>query len=196
MPNDTNNTGASSLLNTITRLLDTSINAGVGLDNIITVLSLLCLFSIMSRNHAAKEAAQVQTAASTNPLHKLLGDLVKGNDGGGGFSPETLTALLPLLNNPQLKSKLNPSTIGTVMGLINNLGGGSSPSEKSKAETKAEHSATENAKHPKESPPVPQEAASVQQNQTGASTLTQPNEEMEDLENKNYGRYLNWKNNF
>jgi hypothetical protein len=176
-------------------MLDTSLSAGAGLDNIITVLSLLCLFSIMNRNHGVKEPTQTQPAASTNPLHKLLGDLTKGND-GGGVSPETLLSLLPLLNNPQLKSKLNPNTIGTVMGLINSLGGhsgGSSSTEKPKNETKIEPP-TEQPKQPKETESKAPNASP--QPQTNNSPSSQSNEDMEDTEEKNYGRYLNWKNNF
>jgi len=198
MPNDTSTTGSSSLLNSITRLLDTSFSAGTGVDNIITVLSLLCLFLIMNRNNTAKEQLQTQPAASTNPLHKLLGDLTKGSDGGGGgaFSPETLMTLLPLLNNPQLKSKLNPSTIGTVMGLINNLSNGSSSPEKPKSEAKNDHS-TDTPKQPKEAEPIPPTPSVVQENQTVNSSPAQSNEDVdEDAETKNYGRYLNWKNNF
>ncbi len=197
MPNDTDNSGSSSLLSSITRMLDTSFNAGAGLDNIITVLSLLCLFSIMNRNNATKAPAQAQPATSSNPLHKLLGDLTKGGD-GGGFSPDTLMALLPLLNNPQLKSKLNPNTIGTVMGLINNLGGlggSSAPAEKPKSETKTEPP-TDTPKQSQETEPIPRATNVAQQVQTNNSSQPQPNEDMEETENKNYGRYLNWKNNF
>ncbi|MBP2634112.1 MAG: hypothetical protein H6Q72_19 [Firmicutes bacterium] len=197
MPNDASTTGSSSLLNSVTRLLESSLTANTGLDNIITVLSLLCLFSILSRNTAAKDPVQVQPAASTNPLHKLLGDLSKSSDGGGGgFSPDTLMALLPLLNNPQLKSKLNPNAIGTVMGLINNLGGGNPSPEKPKPETKTDHS-VEDVNQPTEPPPTPPSPNVVQQNQTSNSPSVHANEPMdEDTENKNYGRYLNWKNNF
>lgn len=197
MPNDASTTGSSSLLNSVTRLLESSFTTNTGLDSIITVLSLLCLFSIMNRNHTAKEPVQVQPAASTNPLHKLLGDLAKSSDGGGGgFSPDTLMALLPLLNNPQLKSKLNPNTIGTVMGLINNLGGGSSAPEKTKPETKNDHSVEDN-KQTKEPPPASPAPNIMQQEQTTNSPPAHVNEPLEeDAENKNYGRYLNWKNNF
>lgn len=199
MPNDSSTTGSSSLLNSVTRLLESSFTTNTGLDSIITVLSLLCLFSIMNRNHTAKEPVQAQPTVSTNPLHKLLGDLAKSGDGGGGggFSADTLVALLPLLNNPQLKSKLNPNTIGTVMGLINNLGNNSNSSaEKPKPETKTEHS-VEAVKQPTEPPPPPPTPNVVQQNQTGNQSSPQVNETMdEDAENKNYGRYLNWKNNF
>lgn len=154
MPNDTDNPSSSSLLGSITRMLDATINAGAGPDNLISVLALLCLFSIVNKNNAVSQPIQTQSAASNNPLHKLLGDLTKGGDGGSGIggsglSPDTLMSLLPLLNSPQLKSKLNPSTMGTVLGLLNNLGGGTQ--EKPKPESKPE------PKHepPKQSEPPP-----------------------------------------
>lgn len=79
------------------------------------------------------------------------------------------------------------------MGLINNLGGGSSAPEKPKPETKTDHS-VEDVKQPTEPPPTPNV---VQQNHTDTQSSSQVNENLdEDGENKNYGRYLNWKNNF
>ncbi|TWH48866.1 hypothetical protein [Sporomusa sp. KB1] len=196
MSNDTDNTGSSSLLSSITRMLDTSVTTGTGLDSIITIISLLCLFSIMTRTQAVREPQQIKPATTSNPLHKLLGDLAKGGD-GGGFSPDTLLSLLPLLNNPQLKSKLNPSTIGTVMGLINNLGGlgGSNPPhEKGEPETKGEPH-TKASKQPTESEPPPP-ANAVQQPPLKKQPPPQPSEDVDEAEEKNYGRYLNWKNNF
>ncbi|WP_371370714.1 hypothetical protein [Sporomusa aerivorans] len=199
MPNDTDNIGSSSLLHSITRMLDASVSAGTGIDSLITVLSLLCLFSITSRNQPVNVPQQNQPAANSNPLHKLLGDLTKGAEGGGGLPPDALMSLLPLLNSPQLKSKLNPSTIGSVLGLLNNLGGGGSSQEKPKSEPKAEskveakqeapRQTSENAAPPaaaperSEAPPRPQPASTS-------------SDDAEELEGKNYGRYLNWKNNF
>lgn len=205
MPNDTGNPNSSSLLSSITRMLDANINAGAGPDNLITVLALLCLFSIVNKNNAGSQPIQFQSAANSNPLHKLLGDLTKGGDnsgiGGSGFSPDTLMSLLPLLNSPQLKSKLNPSTISTVLGLVNSLGGlgglggsGGNSQEKPKTESKPEPPS-----QPREqvSPPLP-----VMSEQQPAPALKQqalPSQGEEDAgeqEGKNYSRYLNWKNNF
>lgn len=201
MPIDTENTGSSSLLSTITRLLDNSLSAGAGLDNLITVLSLLCLISIVNRNQAVSQPPQLQAAANTgNPLHKLLGDLAKSGGGdGGGLSPDSLMSLLPLLNSPQIKSKLNPSTIGSVLGLINNMGGlGSSPpQEKTKPETKVE-AKTDSPKIQKEEELSVQQATAVQQpmSPSGQSVPPHGSESAEETEGKNHSRYLNWKNNF
>jgi len=202
MPNDTGNHKSSSLLSSITRMLDANINAGAGPDNLITVLALLCLFSIVNKNNAVSQPIQLQSAANSNPLHKLLGDLTKGGDnsgiGGSGFSPDTLMSLLPLLSSPQLKSKLNPSTMSTVLGLINSLGGlggsGGNSQEKPKTESKPDP-----PNQPREQEPSPMPVMSEQQ---PAPTLKQqalPSQGGEDAgeqEGKNYGRYLNWKNNF
>lgn len=201
MPNDTENNGSSTLLSSITRLLDSNISAGSGLDSLITVLSLLCLISIVSRNQTVSQPSQLQSASNnSNPLHKLLGDLTKGgSNDGGGLSSDSLMSLLPLLNSPQLKSKLNPSTIGSVLGLLNNMGGLGSNSlqDKSKSEIKAENKAEEPKSSKEPEPPV-QPAATVQQTVPIArqNPSSQDNETPEEPEGKNYGRYLNWKNNF
>lgn len=202
MPNDTENPGSSSLLGSITRMLDANINSGAGPDNLISVLALLCLFSIVNKNNAVSQPVQAQSAASNNPLHKLLGDLTKGGDGGSGvggsgLSPDTLMSLLPLLNSPQLKSKLNPGTMGTVLGLLNNLGGGGSQ-EKTKPESKAESKHEPKQEPQKQTEPPPQPVATQQPAPAlkQQPVLPQEDEDTDDAEGKNYGRYLNWKNNF
>lgn len=202
MPNDTGNHNSSSLLSSITRMLDANINAGAGPDNLITVLALLCLFSIVNKNNAVSQPIQLQSAANSNPLHKLLGDLTKGGDnsgiGGSSFSPDTLMSLLPLLNSPQLKSKLNPSTMSTVLGLINSLGGlggsGGNSQEKPKTESKPAP-----ASQPREQETSPLPVMSEQQPAPTLKQQTLPSQGGDDAgeqDGKNYGRYLNWKNNF
>ncbi len=205
MPNDTDTTGSSSLLGSINRMLDASVTSGAGLDNLVTVLSLLCLFSIVNRGHTTNMPQQTQTAANSNPLHKLLGELTKGggdSGAGGGLSPDTLMSLLPLLNNPQLKSKLNPGTMGSVLGLLNNLGGlglggGSNSQEKPKNETKSEPK-MELPKQPAEAEAPAAQAATAQQAAPPKERSLPPQngEDSEEADGKTYGRYLNWKNNF
>ncbi|WP_425061223.1 hypothetical protein SCACP_20090 [Sporomusa carbonis] len=199
MPNDTEKSCSSSLLSSVTRMLDASLNAGTGPDNLITVLSLLCLFSIVNRNQNISQPVQTQPASSSNPLHKLLSDLTKGSsDGGGGvggLSPDTLMSLLPLLNSPQLKSKLNPATMGTVLGLINNLSGaGGGASEKSKPEPKSEPS--QQPVEPERHTPSPASEQKSTPPPQQANLSPQTQEDEQDQDSKNYGRYLNWKNNF
>lgn len=202
MPNDTDTTGSSSLLGSITRMLDASVTAGAGLDNLVTVLSLLCLLSIVNRGQTVNLPQQTQAAVNSNPLHKLLGELTKGggDSGSGGLSPDTLMSLLPLLNNPQLKSKLNPGTMGSVLGLLNNLGGlggNNNSQEKPKNETKPEPK-TESHNKPAE-PEAPAVQPTVQQTAPlpkQQSLPPQSGDDNEESDGKTYGRYLNWKNNF
>lgn len=170
MPNESPN---NSLLQTVTHMIDTTINEGTGYDTLIHVLSLLCLLQILNRTHSATPVPMLQNipqASSTNPLQKLLGDLTKGGDqSGGGPSPDMLMSLLPLLNNPQIKSKLNPANISTILGLMNNLGGSNNNDKPDKKEPPA---ATVNHPAPTNAPP--------------------PDEQ----EQKELGRSLNWKTNF
>ncbi len=199
MPNDTENPGSSSLLGSITRMLDANSSAGAGSDNLITVLALLCLFSIVNKNNTSSQPVLNQAAANSNPLHKLLGELTKGGDGGGiggsGFSPDTLMSLLPLLNSPQLKSKLNPGTMSTVLGLLNNLGGlGGAAPDKPKAEPKPEPQKQPRESEPASQAPVidTQPVPTLKQQQIPLQEAEEPDEQ----DGKNFGRYLNWKNNF
>ncbi|WP_378955855.1 hypothetical protein [Pelosinus sp. sgz500959] len=172
MPNESPN---SSLLQTITHMIDTMINEGTGYDTLINVLSLLCLLHILNRTQSTAimpTAQNIPQTNSSNPLQKILGDLTKGGDqSGGGPSPDLLMSLLPLLNNPQIKSKLNPTNISTILGLMNNLGGSGS-SNNDKPEKKEPPAATV-------SHPVPPHT-------------TNPDEQ----EKKDLGRSLNWKTNF
>ena len=175
MPNESPN---SSLLQTITRMIDKMINEGTGHDTLITLLSLLCLLHIVSRTQSLTATPALTTTSQTNsanPLQKILGELTKSGDpaGGGsasgGPSPDLLMSLLPLLNNPQIKSKLNPTNISSILGLMNNLGG----SNNEKPEKKEPPAATVNQPTPPPNPPADDQE-----------------------EKKELGRSLNWKTNF
>lgn len=198
MANDAADQG--SLLRSITRMLDSTINEGTNFESIIPVLSLVCLASILNRSQpSAPQAASVPAA---NPLQKLLGDLSKGE---GGLGPDTLMSLLPLLNSPQMKNKLNPATISAVLGLLNNMGDKSDKTdkndkndkvekqEKSEKQEKNERSSERNedtADAKRSAPP----AAAV----TSLEAIGQRSEPLDPLEadKKGLGRYLNWKSNF
>lgn len=137
MPNDSPN---HSLLQTVIHMINTTTSEGNGYDTLIHVLSLLCLLQILNRTQpvaAVVPAAQhTGQTAPANPIQKILGELTKGGDqSGGGPSPDVLMSLLPLLNNPQIKSKLNPANISTILGLMNNLGGSGSNDNPEKKET-------------------------------------------------------------
>lgn len=177
---------SGSLIPTITRLVDTSINEEAGLDNLVTILSLLCLICVFTRHHSAPSHTYTpKEAANTNPINKLIGDLMKGDSASAGGNPqEALMSLLPLLNNPQLKSKLNPSTIASVLGLLNNFGGSSSEKQDGQKERPKEKSAEKSKESPKVETDLPSEEDFTQKNDSN------------EQEGKSLGRYLNWKTNF
>lgn len=162
-----------SLMQTVTRLLDTALNQGTSWENLTNVLSLICIVSILNRNQPATLQASPQSAAA-NPLTKLLGDLTKGE---GGPSPDALMSLLPLLNSPQIKSKLNPATISSVLGMLGNMGGvgGGDKQEPAKQEKQEEK---QEARKPAEAPEEPD------------------NHDNDTEERRGQSRSLNWKSNF
>lgn len=191
-----------TLLRSVTRMLDLAANDGSGYESLIPILSLVCLVSILNRGPSPAVAPAVP-ATAVNPLQKLLGDLSKGE---GNLGPETLMSLLPLLNNPQIKNKINPATISAVMGLMSNLGGDKSDksdkndkadkgdkgdSKQDKCE-KSERSDKGEEQHDTKRPAPP--AAAV----TSLDALQHQQESIDPLEvdKKGLGRYLNWKNNF
>ncbi len=199
-------------LQSIIRLVD-NLSDTANYDTIISVLSLLCLFSILNRPTPQQSTMttinQTPTIAG-NPIQKLLGDLLgksgenNGNQGGlggvlgglGGLSnligsPDLLMSLLPLLNNPQLKSKINPSSIASVMGIINNLSGMQS-TEKSEPQKVKEDKA-------------PQAVETVPAHEPEEKEITSPIVTPEPApkapvaqegEKKPQSRFLNWKTNF
>jgi hypothetical protein len=110
---------SSSLMQSVARMVETAVNDGTGYEQLIPVLSLICLVSILGQGQRGTAQATAP-ATPVSPLQKLIGDLAKGD--GGGVGPDTLVTLLPLLNNPQIKSRLNPATIGAIMSLLSNMG--------------------------------------------------------------------------
>lgn len=182
------------LLNTASRMLDIAVSEGIGYDNLINVLSLMCLLSILNRNQPVPQQASVPAPAPGNPLQKLIGDLSKGD--AGGLSPDTLMSLLPLLNSPQLKSKINPGTIAAMMGMLNNMGGSGG---NDKHDAKADK--TEKTEKPERVAPK-QETPENKNELPAAAIMTQEiiAEKHEDIhtesEKRNPGRYLNWKSSF
>lgn len=174
MPNESPN---KSLLSTIINMIDTIAHEGNGYDTLINLLSLLCLLSILSRLQPPTLSPSPQTSQpmpATNPLQKILGDLTKsmdGTSGGGGPSPDMLMSLLPLLNNPQVKSKLNPANISNILGLMNNLGSNTTTNDKPES-------------------PKPEKTEKKE------TTTPIANADASDQDKKELGRSLNWKTNF
>ena len=185
MPADTSD---KTLMQTATRMLDAALNDGAGYDNIINLLALLCMLSILNRNQPIQ---QTIPSVPANPLQKLLGELSKGE---GGPSPDALMSLLPLLNNPQIKSKLNPSTMGAIFSLLNNMG---NSGEKTDSKEKADN------KHEKQEKAQSKPEQAETKNDLPAAAIAQPETQSEnpddtalEAEKRQYGRYLNWKSSF
>lgn len=184
------------LIQTANRMLDIAVSEGAGYDSLINVLSLMCLLSILNRNQPVPQQVSVP-AAPGNPLLKLIGDLSKGD--AGGPSADTLMSLLPLLNSPQLKSKINPGTIAAMMGLLNNMGGSNANDKSESKMEKAEKA--EKTEKPDRSAPK-QDAVENKNELPAAAIMTHEitADNHEDLHNepekRTPGRYLNWKSSF
>lgn len=181
-----NGTPDKTLLQSIIRMLDTTSSEG-SYDTLINVLSLLCIITILNKNQTP--AAQSVSTATGSPIQKLLGELTKGDSGGnGGPSMDTLMSLLPLLNSPQLKSKLNPANMSSILGLINSLGSSSNNNEKHDAgKSEKPEKAEQKPEQKKETP-----AAAV----TDSMPLQVERPEIEEDAKRTTGRYLNWKTSF
>lgn len=159
-----------SIWNSFARLTEKLISDGASYDTLINILTLFCLIFVLQRNSQPAAAAP-----AAGGIGKLLGELAKGD---GGPSPEALMSLLPLLNSPQMKSKLNPTTLATVLGLLNSVSGGekSETSKQEKNEPKGEPRALPVEPEPEEAP----------------DNITP----LDPAEKKKGSRYLNWKSSF
>lgn len=165
--------GPVSLWNSVARIIEKLITDGASYDTIINILTMFCLISVLQRS--TQQATVAAAPSASGGLGKLLGDLSKGE---GGPSPETLMSLLPLLNSPQIKSKMNPTTIATILGLLNSMGGGEK-SETPKPEK------TEAKGEPRALSVEPETEAAPQ------IVALEPA-----AEKKTASRYLNWKSSF
>lgn len=201
MAGDTNEK-PSSLLQTVTTLIENHLQQGPHTyDALITIMSLTCLLTILNRAFDDHQVQARPVSAPVNNMQKLLTDLVKG-DGGHG-APEALMALLPLLNSPQFKNKLNPATLTSLLGLLSNLNVDKSDKgdkedkcaektaykqnigENKKADASPPAPAAEPAPAP--SPPMPPAA-------TAAASTVPVDEQPAPPAHKGMGKYLNWKN--
>jgi hypothetical protein len=183
-------TSDKTLINSVIRMLDSLTNDNSHYDTIIQVLALLCILSIVNRPQQIKAAATTTSSTADNPIQKILGQLTKGEDGN---APDMLMSLLPLLNSPQLKSKLNPANISSILGLINNLGGNNEKNipkqDKTEKSSKLE---TSPSIAPLTQAPTSQSAAPLTAN-TDTSEIAAADQG--DTE-KHVNRSLNWKSNF
>lgn len=115
------NTNDRSILQTILSLLDVLSSHRSEGQSWIHLLSLLCIFTILNQPTASVSSSAASDPPA-NPLQKILGELTKGAVGGANGG-DTLLSLLPLMNSPQIKSKLNPSSIAAMMNIVQNLAG-------------------------------------------------------------------------
>jgi hypothetical protein len=181
-------TSDKTLISTVIRMLDNLTNDNAHYDTIIQVLALLCILSIVNRPQQKKAIATPTASTADNPIQKILGQLTKGEDAN---APEMLMSLLPLLNNPQLKSKLNPANISSILGLINNLGGNSDKA--SPKPDKAENGnklETSPAITPAIQPHTGEPPLAANTDTSEATIVDQGDTE------KRASRSLNWKSNF
>ncbi|MDF2565825.1 MAG: hypothetical protein K0Q53_2229 [Massilibacillus sp.] len=181
-----------TLFQSVIKMIDSLSTTG-NYDTIINVLSLLCLLSILNKNTGQVSNALPTSTISQNdnPIQKILGELTKGGGAGLG-SPDMLMTLLPLLNNPQIKSKLNPTNIASVMGMINNLGGINPPTTAAKVDTSKNKPEKEELS-PDLSPITPSAEKIKTENESKSPPTELANEESE---KKSTNRFLNWKTNF
>ncbi len=182
-----------SLLQTILSLLDVLSSHKTEGQSWIHLLSLLCIFTILNQ----PPANTTSSAQPANPLQKLLGDLTKGTSQGGGLGgADTLLSLLPLLNSPQIKSKLNPNSIAAMMNVVQGLTGGTAPTPAKTAPPSSEPQPTAATA----TPPVPQPAPSIPsplETPTAPSlSPTTPPQQMPKPNPAPTNRYLDWKNSF
>jgi hypothetical protein len=182
-----------SLVQIVMNTLSAISTDGMSYEILINLLSLLCLFCIVNRQQqtpsktvlpSSPAPSSLPSTAAGNPLQKLLGELTK-RDGENNSPPsDMLMSLLPLLNSPQVKSKINPASMGAILNLVGNLN--SSVSDKPEKQEKQE---AQPATCSMQTPPAPPVAT--------ISPASQPTEPLPaELEKKELGRYLNWKANF
>ncbi len=191
-----------SLSQTVLRMIQYALSGGMTFDTITTVLSLLCLLSIVQRSQpveaqipaATPAPAAYPSAGPADGLQKLLGQLTKSEGGGG--SGDALMSLLPLLNNPQIKSKMTPGNIAAILGLINNFSGsGDNKHEKSEKE-KQDSKGDGKKDSPAATVTAGADAEIPEMNFPEPAVPELISAEADTLPAKDKTRYLEWKNNF
>lgn len=181
-----NETSDRTLIQSITRIVDHLVMDGSNYDLLISILSLLCLVSILTRSQPAMVSqGNPPQVATANPLQKVLGELSKGD--GNGPSPDLLMTLLPLLNNPQLKAKMNPSNMAAIFSLLNNFSG-ASPEKNSGKQEKSEVN--------QEQPVLNPSTAFAGTDSVNSSSPTVNVDDQRENIARESGRSLNWKSNF
>jgi len=176
-----------SLLQPVARLLEAATQEN-NYDLLINVLSLLCILTILNRGQftlsqpISVAPASLPSAAPQTPnalLQKTLAELSKAE---GGNTSEILATLLPLLNSPQAKSKLNPASIASILSLINSLNTNNSDKAGAGKTTQSDKSQTDASGEPPAAP-----AASLTDTSLASANLPQQSGSK---------RSLNWQHSF
>lgn len=172
-----------SLAYCILQMIQAALTGGMTFDTFNNILALLCLVSIVQRMPQATTLPHPNpqpvsnTGGTGDALQKMLVQLTKSENGGN----DTLTSLLPLLNSPQMKSKMTPANMATIMGLLSAMNTGEAKSDKLEKEKDGK----------KDSP-----AATV----TGDSPPIEPSNQSDKAETasqeNNNKQRLEWKGNF
>ena len=180
----------ASLSYTMLQVIQAALTGSIPFDSLIRLLSLMCLLSIVQQmpSQSAAPPAPSSTAAGTqggDTLQKLISQLAKTDTSGTG---DTLTGLLPLLNNPQVKSKLTPANMATILGLLSTMNAVSGD-KSDKGDKEKEKSSVS-----KESPAatVTEELPTV--HTISAQELGEHADHPPPFQEKQ--RYLEWKTNF
>ena len=182
-----------SLLQTILTLLDVLSSHKTEGQSWIHLLSLLCIFTILNQPPTNTSSS----AQPANPLQKLLGDLAKGTSQGGGLgSADTLLSLLPLLNSPQTKSKLNPNSIAAMMNVVQSLTGGAAPTPAKTAPPSSESHPASATAAPSPPQPAPSIPSPLEPTPTPPLSPTTPQPQLSKPDPAPTNRYLDWKNSF
>lgn len=167
-----------SFFQTILTLLDVLSSHKTEGRSWIHLLSLLCIFTILQQESTTDPAPHPTTG---NPLQNLLGDLLKSTSPAKSNdtpTTNTLLSLLPLLNSPQIKSKLNPANIAAVMNVVQNL-------------TTAPTTTNDKITKTPETAPAPP----PQNDDVASAPITAPAPSTKHKSTSNE-RYLDWKSSF
>ncbi len=142
-----------SLAHSILQMIQAALTGSMTFDTFNNILALLCLISILQRMPQATSTLHPDpqpvsnSSGSGDALQKMLAQLAKSDSGGN----DGITSLLPLLNSPQLKSKMTPANMATIMGLLSTMNVGETKpdkNEKEKDNKKDGPAATITADHP------------------------------------------------
>ncbi len=178
-----------SLAYSILQMIQAALTGSMPFNNLTHILSLLCLLSILQRMPQEQvspipppQNAQGVSGSTGDALQRMLGQLTKSEGGSG----DALMNLLPLLNNPQLKSKMTPTNMATILGLINTMGAMSDNKPEKDDKEKNDKNDSPAATVTTDLPAVEPTVATFEEQQVPLIEALVPEKP----------RYLEWKSNF